>query len=204
MDYDESSDKYKHQYNILIPDGEQVNSKTTQWFVVSDVFFDANKNNMGMEIASKKNGVVKKTVSPAGYSNYVGNEKYGRWRESNGTSFWEFYGKYAFLSSMFNMAMYPVRYSYYDSYRGYYNRGQAYYGPTNNGRTMYGTNSQYNSSQKSKSWNKKSSSFKSKVNSKVARSSSRTKKSFFSSSRSRSSSRYSRSSTRSRSRGFGK
>lgn len=202
MDYDEATDSYRHQYNILIPKKDTVLSKQTSWFAVSDLEFEKQQNNMGMEIASKKNGVVSKTVSPAGYSNYVGNERYGRWTERNGSSFWEFYGKYAFLSSMFRMTMYPVHYSYYDSYRGYYRRGMSYYGPTYNGRAMYGTGSAYSSSNTRSKWNSKPTGFKDKVRSKVKRSASKTRSSIFKTSRS--SSRYSRSSTRSRSRGFGK
>ena len=203
MDYDESINKYKHKYNVIIPTKESVDSQISNWVNVSDIFFDANKDNMGMEIATKKDGKLSKIVSPAGYSNYVGNKKYGRWEQRNGSSFWEFYGKYAMLSSLFRMSMYPVHHSYYNSYRGHYNTGRSYYGPSSNGRSMYGTNSAYNSSRKNSSWNNKPSSFKSRVRSKVSRSATTSKRSILKR-RSRSSSRYSRSSTRSRSRGFGK
>jgi hypothetical protein len=173
---------------------------------------------MGMELASKKDGKLTKTVAPPGYTNYVGNEKYGHWVQRDGGSFWEFYGKYAFFSSMFRMTMFPIRYSYWNDYhRNYYGYGRGYYGPSyNNGRRMYGTNSAYNSNNKTARWNNKTSDFKSNVRSKVQRSSAASKKSAnrVSSSKrrsssyqkktTRSSSRYSRSSTRSRGGGFGK
>lgn len=215
MDYNESSDAYQHQYRVLYKpvDKDTLLSEETEWHTVSDVFFDKHKDNMGMEIASKKEGVVKKIASPPGYSNYVGNEKYGHWKQrSDGSSFWEFYGKYAFMSSMFRMAMFPVTYGYWNDYRtNYYGYGRPYYGPTSNGYSYYGSNSKYNQdSNKSSKWNKRSSSFKNKVRSRVTKSATATKsrrsarRSSSRSSRSRSSSRYRGSSSRSRGGGFGK
>lgn len=205
MDYDESGDIYKHQYNILIEKPDTVLTKTTRWYNVSPVFFEKHKENMGMEIVSKKNGKLSKAAAPAGYSNYVGNEKYGRWVQRDGGSFWEFYGRYAFMSSMFRMAMFPIRYSYWNDYhRNYYNYGRPYYGPSYNGRPMYGTRSAYSGTNTSSKWNNKPSSFKNRVRQKVSRSASNTRRRSMSSRRSRTSSRYSRSSTRSRGGGFGK
>ncbi len=204
MDYDERNDIFKHCYNVIIESPDTILSKKTDWVAVSQSFFDANKDNMGMEIASKKDGKVSKVAAPAGYSNYVGNEKYGQWVQRDGGSFWEFYGKYAFMSSMFRMAMFPVRYSYWNDYnRNYYNYGKPYYGSTSNGQRMYGTNSSYSKANGSSAWNSKPSSFKDRVRQKVSRSTSSTNKSIYSR-RNRTSSRYSRSSTRSRGGGFGK
>lgn len=222
MDYNEGRNAYVHQYRVLYaPQGQDtLLEKVTDWKEVSDVFFDKHKENMGMEIASKKNGVVKKIASPPGYSNYVGNEKYGHWKQrSDGTSFWEFYGKYAFMSSMFRMMMYPVGYSYWHDYRtNYYAHGRPYYGQrkederggarTGNYR-RYGTGSKYNSeNKKSSKWNSRSSNFKNKVRSKVQRSATQTKQRRAranSRTKSRSNSRYRSSSNyRSRGGGFGK
>lgn len=180
--------------------------QTTDWVVVSSIFFNANVDNMGMELASKKDGKINKSASPAGYSNYIGNEKYGQWKERDGSRFWEFYGKYAFMSSMFRMAMFPVRYSYWNNYRSnYYGAGRSYYGPNTNGRNMYGTNSSYTKSNNNSKWNNKSSDFKSRVRGKVSQSAASSRKSRSTAAkRSRSSSRYSKSSTRSRGGSFGK
>lgn len=212
MDYDEEADKYKHQYQVLKHPNDNPDtliSTTEPWAFVSASLFNKHQEDMGMEIASKKEGVVKKQTSPAGYSNYVGNEKYGRWEQrSNGTSFWAFYGQYAFMRSMFHMSMYPVRYSYWNDYRGnYYNSGRSYYG--SGGQRSYGTGSAYNSStRKGSRWASRPSDFKRRVRTKVARSSSaRSSRNRSSSSRrsSRSGSRYSSgSSYRSRGGGFGK
>ena len=114
--------------------------KITDWMPVSQEDFDFHSSDMGMEIVSKVNGEVSKVAAPPGYSQYVGNEKYGHWQSnSSGESFWSFYGKYMFISSMFNL-MSPVSYGYYGGY-GAYRGVSPYYGPQTNGRYAYGTGS---------------------------------------------------------------
>lgn len=209
LDMDSRSNGYFHQYQVLVEKPDTVLSKETSWEEVSEAFFAENINNMGMEIASKKDGTLSKVASPAGYNHYIGNEKYGHWTERNGSSFWEFYGQYAFMSSMFNLMTYPARRSYWDDYYGggYYGR-RSYYGPS--GSDMYGTKSYTSSSTgRSSTWGSKPSSFKSQVRSQVSRSTSAGSSRSYSSGssysqKSRSSSRYSSSSSRSRSGGFGK
>jgi len=164
-------------------------------------------NNMGMEIASKDStGALNKTPAPPGYGNYVGNSQYGQWRTgSDGSSFWEFYGKYAMMSSIFNMMSYPARRSYYDDYRGSYQGRQAYYGPSENGRTTFGTDGKYNDTQKTnKTWFDKASnrSFKDRVSQRVSRSNRSSGTSVDKTTRS--SSRFSGKTFRSRGGGFGK
>lgn len=187
--------KYYHQYQIIQGDSTTTpKEEITDWYEVSKNYFLANINNMGMEIVSKKDGKLDKTVSPPGYGTYIGNPAYGHWVESNGYSFWQFYGQYAFMSSMFHLATYPVRRSYWnDYYTGYYGTGRSYYGPsTGTGTYMYGTGSKYNSSRTSTRWysNASNNTFRSRVRGSTSRST-------------RSSSRFSPSS-RSRSSGFGK
>lgn len=207
MDYDEKNDAYKHQYQILLERStpDTLIEKKTSWYTVSDELFNAHVNDMGMELVSKKDGVLKKAVSPAGYSNYIGNKKYGHWVERDGNRFWEFYGRYAMMRSIFNLTMMPVRYSYWDDYySGYYGYGRTYYGPQNqSGQTVYGTNGSYSKNPTNEgggAWNSKSNSFKDKVRSRVKQSAAKSKASRIS----RSSSRYSSNSSRSRSGGFGK
>ncbi len=190
--------KYLHQYQVILPVGDTVESKVTGFYPVSDRFFNANVDHLGMELANKKDGVVNKTVAPAGYSQYVGNPKYGQWSERNGSSFWEFYGKFAFMNSMFHMFASPARYGYWEDYRrNYAPRGRTYRGPNN----TYGTQTYMNSrTGKSTSWSQKPTSFRNDVRSRVQRSSTASKSRV-----SRSSNRYSSSSSsRSRSGGFGK
>lgn len=144
---------YQHQYRILKQSSPEAEPEEviTDWYTVSDDFFNSHINDMGMEIAAKTvDGEVSKTVSPPGYSNYVGNPQYGQWQQgAGGNSFWAFYGQYAFLSSMLNLATFPIRRSYYDDYRGYRQSGRPYYGPeVGNGRRAYGTGSAYTTAAK--------------------------------------------------------
>ena len=181
------SSQYYHQYEIIKGNTpESIESEITGWNEVSEEEFNRYINDMGMEIAARDStGKVTKNVAPPGYNNYVGNPRYGYWNNSGGSSFWAFYGQYAFLSSMFRMATYPVRRDYYNDWRGYGNR--PYYGP---GGSYYGTGSGYNKTRNpSSSWSSKSSSFKSRVRSRASRSSGRSGRS---------------SSSRSRGGGFGK
>lgn len=218
MDYKEEDKSYYHKYRVLIEktmvevDSTTLNDSTkvaedvkvidTEWRKVSDIFFDNNINNLGMTIVSKKNGVVDKETSPAGYDNYVGNKRYGSWNtNSSGGSFWAFYGQYHFMSSLF----YGSSHRYYRSdYRNYdtNHRGRTgYYG---SGTNKYGTTSATN---KQSSWSSRPNTFKSKVRNSVSKSATTSRsKSYSSSSKTqRNSSRYSSSSSsRSRSGGFGK
>lgn len=199
MDFDEKSNAYKHQYQVLYQpnDLDTLLEAVSPWEIVSDEFFDKNKDNLGMAVVTKKEGKLSKVASPPGYDQYVGNEKYGSWSQrSNGTSFWAFYGQYAFMSSLFRMGTYPARYSYWNDYHGSYYGRRPYYGPS--GNRVYGTGSNYAKSNSKSTWNSKPNTFKQRVRSKVSKSAAAKKKS-------RSSSRYrSGSSSRSRSGGFGK
>ncbi len=187
--------EYKHKYRIIkeTNDADSIpEEEVTDWYTVSENFFNQNRDNMGMEIVSKnRQGEVSKTAAPPGYGNYVGNSQYGQWQQgSNGESFWSFYGKYALMSSLFNMAAFPVRRSYYDDYRGYRSSGRPYYGPTVNNRRAYGTNSRYTTTTKpNTTWRTRTSSrdFRSSNGQRTSRSSSRYGGSSSSSSRSRSS-----------------
>lgn len=186
---------YLHQYQVITEDlNDSPDQGLTGWYEVNKDYFMANIDNMGMEIVSKKDGKVEKNVSPPGYGSYVGNQRYGQWVDRGGSSFWQFYGQYAFMSSMFNMMRYPVQRSYWNDYESNYRgTGRTYYGPrSSTGTTMYGTRGAYNSGRTSSRWNSNSlnSSLKQRVRSTTSRSS-------------RSGSRYSTSS-RSRSGGYGK
>lgn len=204
------SKSFMHQYRIVSEKNGVPQDNITDWYPVSKEFFLRHEQHMGMEIVSKtKDGKVSKSAAPPGYSNYVGNPQYGRWVNRSGSSFWEFYGKYAMLSSVFNMFAYPVNRAYWNDYRtNYRGSGRTYYGPTSNtGRRMYGTYGDYTSKTRSNSRYTNSNTFKNRVRSQVSRSTgSRSRSGYSSSSRtSRSGSRYSSgSSYRSRGGGYGK
>ncbi len=183
------STTYKHMYKVIKPaktDDAKPVSTTTDWKEVSKDFFFQHEGDMGMEIASKKDGKVTKQTAPPGYSNYVGNQKYGQWQSrSDGTSFWAFYGQYAFMSNMLGLMGGPVYRRSYTDYNTNYRGTRPYYGGTTS-KPLYGTYSSTALKQNPKS------NFASKVQSRTSRSSG--------TSASRSGSRYSSgSSSRSRS-----
>lgn len=197
MDIEGSWSKdYKHRYKIITNGEDSLpKEKITEWYPVDEEFFDMHSKDMGMEIASKVDGKISKETAPPGYSNYVGNERYGNWRtDSSGNSFWEFYGRYAMISNMMGLMSGPLYRSHYYDYHSNYRGVRPYYGT---GTHTYGT---FSPAAKKANPNfhqrmTSNSSFKSKVQSSVSRSSSARA--------SRSGSRYSSSSSRGRSFGGG-
>ncbi|WP_017733091.1 hypothetical protein [Nafulsella turpanensis] len=168
---------YFHQYQIVKLNKNGEAEKTlTDWVQVPERVFEQHIDHVGMEIISKgEEGEVSKVAAPPGYSNFVGNPQYGQWVQSGGSSFWQFYGQYMFLNSLFNLATFPARRAYYDTYRRDYYGRRPYYGPVSTaGSRMFGTGSRYTSQTNAGSnWNSKSSSFKSRVRNSVTRSGSR-------------------------------
>ena len=153
-DMDVKGSRRLNKYKIITNQDNLSKKKETMtgWKRVSKADFSKNYNNMGMELGSKRidsvtgKEVVTKIAAPPGYSNYVGNKKYGNWdTRSDGSSFWKFYGQYMFMSTMFNLATYPVRRNYYSNYRSNYYGRRAYYGGTGT-RRRYGTGSRYSRS----------------------------------------------------------
>ncbi len=128
------SKRYFHKYLVIEPDSSQ----KTEWLEVPKQYYDEKLEFLGMALATKKEGELDSQVSPPGYG-YVGDERYGEWREdSQGGSFWAFYGKYAFFTSLFGGWYHPI---YRHDYRGYSkHRSQ--------GRPYFGSSSQFGSSGK--------------------------------------------------------
>ena len=122
-----------------------------------------------------EDGEVSETAYPPGYQ-YVGNPKYGRWQTGHsGESFWSFYGKYAMLSSLFNLGMggRTVYRGDWDDYRRYSSQGRPYYGRNRE----YGTNGSFTRQTKPNFYQRKmtrqtrsNESFRNKVDRRVGRS----------------------------------
>ncbi|MFQ5585122.1 MAG: hypothetical protein ACE5GL_11865 [Calditrichia bacterium] len=137
---------YYHRYKIIVGQetgaGDSLAYETTitDWLKVSKKDFRKYYNYLGMVIASKtRDGGVVDTPYPPGYQ-YVGNPRYGRWRQdSSGNSFWEWYGKFAFMGYMFGMFGRPIYRSDWTDYRSYRSRGQPYFGRNRE----YGTAGKY-------------------------------------------------------------
>jgi hypothetical protein len=116
--------KYYHRY--LITQGER--QAQSDWVEVSEAVFQKYEPLLGMALVSKTDKGVNNTAHPPGYE-HVGNPQYGRWSSRGGSSFWEFYGQYAFMSSMLGWGRgYGMSRGDYDNYRGSRGGGQPYYG----------------------------------------------------------------------------
>ena len=137
---------YYHRYKIVYAeavaaDEDPIYRNTiTDWYEVDKEVYKENANFLGMAIASKtKESGISDVRHPPGYQ-YVGNSRYGNWRSDNrGGSFWEFYGKYAMLSSVMGMFSRPVYRSGWNDYRRHQSQGRPYYGPNRE----YGTSGSY-------------------------------------------------------------
>jgi hypothetical protein len=160
---------YFHRYLVVLPD----ESSKTQWFQVPKDYYNKNLEFLGMTLLTKKDGIFDDAVSPPGYG-FVGDKNYGRWREDgSGGSFWEFYGKYALISSLFGGWYSPIHRNDYRSYQSYRTKRQPFFGSSkqygSSGKIVKATRPTFYSSRMS-SVNAKKSSFSNKVNQKVGRS----------------------------------
>lgn len=198
MNYENSA--YLHKYQVLVPETDTVMTYNTNWVRVSKSYFNKHQGHLGMEVASKENGQVSETVAPPGYSQYVGNERYGQWENRSGTSFWVFYGRYAFLRSILGMNSYRPRYNSWNTYNTSYRGTRDYRGSA----SAYGTSAYVNSDRgKNTSWARQPASTKNDILRQAKTPSNRNSGSSARSSRTgRSSGRYT-SSGSSRSRGGG-
>ncbi|WP_027358784.1 hypothetical protein [Desulforegula conservatrix] len=125
------STRYQHKYKIVTAE----ETKETEWYDVPKEYYLKNEPFLGMAILSKKDGEMDNNVSPPGYS-YVGDSRYGKWRDDgSGGSFWEFYGKYRLFSDFMGGWFRPISRSDYNTYSDYSSRRQPYYGRNNE----YGT-----------------------------------------------------------------
>lgn len=148
----EGNDFY-HRYRLvwaetLAEEGEEpaFEESMTEWQRVSREFAERYQPYLGMTILAKTpEGDIVDTPIPPGYQ-YIDNPRYGEWREdNNGNSFWAFYGRFAFMQSMFGLLGGPGglgRGDYVD-YQDSRRRGVPYFGPTTAGSSRYGTSGSY-------------------------------------------------------------
>ncbi len=138
-----SREAYFHKYMLE----ENGDTRETDWEKVDASFYDANLEYLGMAILTKPYGVFEQDrltqAAPPGMA-YVGNSKYGEWKQDNtGNQFWSWYGKYAFFSSLF---FFPPSYFHYNSWNSWnnnYRYQKPYFGKTQNGSRKYGTSGSY-------------------------------------------------------------
>ncbi len=134
---------------------ENDKAKETGWQSVSEAYFWKQYDNLGMAVITKPYGFYEEDAitdaQPVGMATIAepvmkngvatGSNRYGEWRQSNGLSFWHYYGMY----HMYRGLVGPSRYGYND-WSGYNNRrhGSSYYGRNNRWGT-FGSSTYLNS-----------------------------------------------------------
>jgi len=107
-----------------------------KWVDVSRAQYQAMEKDLGMAVEHKPAGKYdtesERVAQPAGFA-YMAppgqSNQYGRWEQSNGTSFWVFYGQYALMRDLlFNRDYRPLDYREYHEYYTYRQRNETYYG----------------------------------------------------------------------------
>src|ERR1035438_5868634 len=107
-----------------------------KWVDVSKAQYQAMEKDLGMAIEHKAAGKYEteseRVAQPAGFA-YMAppgqSNQYGHWEQSNGTSFWVFYGQYALMRDLlFNHSYRPLEYREYHDYYTYRQRNETYYG----------------------------------------------------------------------------
>ncbi len=198
MKIDESEDtiSYNHKYKVLKMIAVQgkkdsLVEEKRDWASVNEDFFQKHKEDLGMEILSKHNGVISRVAQPVGMGWAIGNSAHGTWEEVKDSTHTTHRRWRTHHTSPFFWYWLGTRRNYsYNGYQNYQNAkasGQSFYGKNSNGKYEYGTRSTYQENKRSSFYSRR------KTNS------SRWLK------LGRSTSRYSKgSSTRSRSGGFGK
>jgi hypothetical protein len=122
---------YYHKYRVV----DEKEGWTTNWLEVPKSYYQTNERFLGMALASKKEDGEVTGVAPPGYA-YVGDPRYGQWKDDgSGGSFWEFYGKYALLTSLLGGWYRPIYRPDFDMYGRYRSQNIPYYGRNN----RYGT-----------------------------------------------------------------
>ncbi len=136
---EDTKEVYYHKY-LKEEDGE---TSETDWIKVDPSFYEQNLEFLGMAILSKPYGVFEQDrqtqATPPGMA-YVGNDKYGEWKkDSTGSSFWSWYGKYALFSHLFFFPPSYFHYGGWNSWSNNYGNRQPYFGKTQTGSQRYGT-----------------------------------------------------------------
>ncbi len=156
-----------HKYRVVQED----TAWSTEWYQVSKDYYKSHENLLGMSLLSKKEGKVESDVAPPGYA-YVGDPAYGKWRDDgSGGSFWEFYGKYALISSLMGGWYSPIYRTDFDMYKKHRKSRKPFFGSKN----QYGTRGTVARKAKPAFYQRKSaaasgkSSFKDKVSGRMGR-----------------------------------
>ena len=121
---------YFHKYAV-VRDGER---EETDWIPVSEAFFYAHINDLGMDIEAKPYGSFESEkiteAAPPGMA-YVGNSRYGRWEsDGRGGRRWSFFETYLFYHLIFGGRRHYYGYNSWNTWGRDYRGRRPFYGGT--------------------------------------------------------------------------
>ena len=121
---------YFHKYAV-VRDGER---QETDWIPVSEAFFYAHINDLGMDIEAKPYGSFESEkiteATPPGMA-YVGNPRYGRWEsDGRGGRRWGFFETYLFYHLIFGGRRHYYGYNTWNTWGSDYRGRRPFYGGT--------------------------------------------------------------------------
>ena len=132
---------YFHKYAV-VRDAER---EETGWIPVSEAFFYAHINDLGMDIEAKPYGSFESEkiteAAPPGMA-YVGNPRYGRWEsDGRGGRRWSFFEAYLFYHLIFGGRRHYYGYNSWNSWGRDYRGRRPFYGGTQTA-PLYGSRGQ--------------------------------------------------------------
>ena len=132
---------YFHKYAV-VRDGER---QETDWIPVSEAFFYAHINDLGMDIEAKPYGSFESEkiteAAPPGMA-YVGNPRYGRWEsDGRGGRRWGFFQTYLFYHLIFGGRRHYYGYNSWNTWGRDYRGRRPFYGGTQTA-PLYGSRGQ--------------------------------------------------------------
>ena len=132
---------YFHKYSV-VRDAER---EETGWIPVSEAFFYAHINDLGMDIEAKPYGSFENEkiteAAPPGMA-YVGNPRYGRWEsDGRGGRRWSFFEAYLFYHLMFGGRRHYYGYNSWNTWGRDYRGRRPFYGGTQTA-PLYGSRGQ--------------------------------------------------------------
>ena len=151
-----NGEQYEHTYKIYqIKSDNSVVISYSKKINVSDDFFMLHEDDMGMEVVSKTDkGAINTLISPPGFTNFVGNENFGEWKEAYvdtldirddaDSTFWVFNEANSNLAEELGIQGLNITLLEYNNFQENYLFNRPFYGPkTAPDSTKYGTRSSH-------------------------------------------------------------
>jgi len=98
MDYRNS--QHYHKYEYVTDTSDVIVHSETGWYDVTPTFFKQHVNHLGLELVHKNGGTKLFGATPPGFSQFVGDEKYGSWVDNYGQKEWIYHPEYNELNGV--------------------------------------------------------------------------------------------------------